>query len=41
MKSLGANIFYSRGEADDAIGLEAVVEPWLEGLGEALEKVHS
>lgn len=32
MDLLGAQKFYHRGEADDATGLESVVEPWLEGL---------
>jgi sulfite reductase alpha subunit-like flavoprotein len=31
-KKLGASKLYKRGEADDAYGLEAVVEPWIEGL---------
>ena len=32
MTRLGAKKFYYRAEADDATGLEAEVEPWLEGL---------
>ena len=40
MKQLGAQEFYYRGEADDATSLELVVEPWLEGLPSALEKIH-
>ena len=41
MKQLGGHSFFYRGEADDAIGLEQVVEPWLEGLPEALTKVKN
>lgn len=36
---LGATRFYQRGEADDAYGLEIVVEPWIEGLFPILEKL--
>jgi len=32
LELLGATKFYYRGEADDATGLEEVVEPWLEGI---------
>ena len=35
-KLLGASPFYYRAEADDAIGLEQAIEPWLEGLPTAL-----
>lgn len=35
---MGANKFYYRGEADDATGLEEVVEPWLEGVQESIRK---
>ena len=35
---LGATKFYYRAEADDATGLEAEVEPWLEGLQPAVDK---
>eukprot|EP00163_Fabomonas_tropica_P030858 TRINITY_DN7144_c0_g1_i2.p1 TRINITY_DN7144_c0_g1~~TRINITY_DN7144_c0_g1_i2.p1 ORF type:complete len:745 (-),score=144.72 TRINITY_DN7144_c0_g1_i2:95-2287(-) len=38
MKACGAQEFYQRGEADDATGLEAVVEPWIAGLWPALDK---
>jgi sulfite reductase (NADPH) flavoprotein alpha-component len=38
MIDLGAKLFYKRGEADDATGLEEVVEPWIEGLYAQLEK---
>lgn len=36
LSKLGAQRFYDRGDADDGIGLEVVVEPWLEGLWGAL-----
>ena len=36
MKSMGATSFYYRAEADDAVGLEEVVEPWLEGIQQAV-----
>lgn len=35
---LGAQHFYDTGYADDAVGLELVVEPWMEGLWSALRK---
>lgn len=35
---LGAKRFYYKGEADDATGLEEVVEPWLEGVQAAIRK---
>lgn len=34
---LGAQHFYSTGYADDAVGLELTVEPWIEGLWGALQ----
>eukprot|EP00054_Salpingoeca_dolichothecata_P003146 m.25560 g.25560 ORF g.25560 m.25560 type:complete len:701 (+) comp13581_c0_seq1:109-2211(+) len=37
--ALGAQCFYPPGWADDATGLEIVVEPWREGLPAALKKV--
>eukprot|EP00761_Pharyngomonas_kirbyi_P001513 gb/GECH01001517.1/.p1 GENE.gb/GECH01001517.1/~~gb/GECH01001517.1/.p1 ORF type:complete len:671 (+),score=159.66 gb/GECH01001517.1/:1-2013(+) len=37
MKEIGATRFYDRGEADDATGLEDVVEPWIDGLWNAIE----
>jgi len=39
LSELGAERFYSRGDADDAVGLEQVVEPWIEGLWKKLEEV--
>ncbi|CDF32263.1 Methionine synthase reductase MTRR [Chondrus crispus] len=36
LAKLGATRFYKRGDADDGVGLELVVEPWLEGLWTAL-----
>jgi methionine synthase reductase len=38
LKTLGAKFFYNKGEADEATGLEDVVEPWLEGLYPAIKK---
>ncbi|EEC08151.1 methionine synthase, putative, partial [Ixodes scapularis] len=35
-EALGAERFYETGYADDAVGLELVVEPWIEGLWQAL-----
>ena len=32
MRDLGATVFQARGDADEAVGLEAVVEPWKERL---------
>jgi sulfite reductase alpha subunit-like flavoprotein len=37
---LGAQRFYKKGEADDAYGLEMVVEPWIEGLYKEIEKLN-
>ncbi|KAI9268982.1 hypothetical protein BDA99DRAFT_603175 [Phascolomyces articulosus] len=39
LKSLGATVFYEKGLADDAEGLENVVDPWIEKLWDALPKV--
>lgn len=36
---LGANQFHEPGFADDGIGMEIVVEPWIDGLWNPLEKV--
>ncbi|KAI8337284.1 hypothetical protein BC941DRAFT_397347 [Chlamydoabsidia padenii] len=38
-KELGATVFYDKGLADDAEGLENVVDPWIEQLWEVLPKV--
>ncbi|XP_062519373.1 methionine synthase reductase-like [Corticium candelabrum] len=39
LTELGATPFYDTGYADDAVGLERVVEPWTEGLFPALKKL--
>ena len=39
LSKLGAVKFYNRGEADDAYGLEIVVEPWIEALYPILENL--
>ena len=36
LRELGAKEFYYMGEADDATGLEATFEPWLEGIQAAV-----
>lgn len=36
---LGAERFHRRGDADDGVGLELVVEPWLESLQSTLEAI--
>jgi sulfite reductase alpha subunit-like flavoprotein len=39
LNKIGASKFYQRGEADDAYGLENVVEPWIDGLYPKLEYI--
>ncbi|XP_059132576.1 methionine synthase reductase [Peromyscus eremicus] len=38
LQELGAQRFYDTGHADDCVGLELVVEPWVAGLWAALTK---
>uniref|UniRef100_V9KHA8 Methionine synthase reductase n=1 Tax=Callorhinchus milii TaxID=7868 RepID=V9KHA8_CALMI len=38
LQQLGAQHFYATGYADDSVGLELVVEPWIEGLWAALRE---
>ncbi|XP_045209128.2 methionine synthase reductase-like [Mercenaria mercenaria] len=38
LQDLGAKRFYDSGWADDAVGLEVAVEPWLDGLWSALKR---
>ncbi|XP_078394858.1 methionine synthase reductase isoform X1 [Cetorhinus maximus] len=39
LQQLGAEHFYATGYADDGVGLELVVEPWIQGLWDALKDV--
>ncbi|MBN3304028.1 MTRR reductase, partial [Amia calva] len=41
LQELGAKHFYATGHADDGVGLELVVDPWIEGLWEAIRKAYS
>ncbi|XP_036081654.1 methionine synthase reductase isoform X3 [Rousettus aegyptiacus] len=41
LQELGARRFYDTGHADDCVGLELVVEPWIAGLWAALEKLFA
>ncbi|XP_034998099.2 methionine synthase reductase [Hippoglossus stenolepis] len=37
LQELGATQFYAAGYADDGVGLEVVLDPWLEGLWKAIK----
>uniref|UniRef100_A0A8P4GDB1 Methionine synthase reductase n=1 Tax=Dicentrarchus labrax TaxID=13489 RepID=A0A8P4GDB1_DICLA len=37
LQELGAKQFYATGYADDGVGLEVVVDPWLDGLWKAIK----
>ncbi|KAE8279939.1 Methionine synthase reductase [Larimichthys crocea] len=39
LQELGAKQFYATGYADDGVGLEVVVDPWLDGLWKAIKGV--
>ncbi|XP_054621064.1 methionine synthase reductase isoform X2 [Dunckerocampus dactyliophorus] len=41
LQELGAQQFYATGYADDGVGLEVVVDPWLEGLWTAVKAAIS
>uniref|UniRef100_A0A3Q3VZL7 Methionine synthase reductase n=1 Tax=Mola mola TaxID=94237 RepID=A0A3Q3VZL7_MOLML len=41
LQELGAKQFYPTGYADDGVGLEVVVDPWLDGLWEAIKEALS
>ncbi|KAJ8376585.1 hypothetical protein SKAU_G00071650 [Synaphobranchus kaupii] len=41
LQELGGKHFYATGHADDGVGSELVVDPWIEGLWEATEKVQA
>uniref|UniRef100_A0A6Q2ZMA0 Methionine synthase reductase n=1 Tax=Esox lucius TaxID=8010 RepID=A0A6Q2ZMA0_ESOLU len=41
LQELGAKHFYATGYADDGVGLELVLDPWLEGLWEAIRRALS
>ncbi|XP_046879819.1 methionine synthase reductase isoform X1 [Hypomesus transpacificus] len=41
LQELGGKHFYATGHADDGVGLELVVDPWLEGLWDAIKGAYS
>ncbi|XP_047423665.1 methionine synthase reductase [Mugil cephalus] len=41
LQELGAKQFYASGYADDGTGLEVVIDPWLEGLWDAIKEAVS
>ncbi|XP_028812932.1 methionine synthase reductase-like isoform X2 [Denticeps clupeoides] len=41
LQELGGKRFYATGHADDAVGLELVVDSWIEGLWDAVRKALS
>ncbi|CAL8311552.1 unnamed protein product [Merluccius merluccius] len=41
LQELGANHFYATGHADDGVGLELVLDPWLEGVWDAIQAAIS
>ncbi|XP_030204865.1 methionine synthase reductase isoform X1 [Gadus morhua] len=41
LQELGANHFYATGHADDGTGLEVVLDPWIEGVWDAIKAALS
>ncbi|CAL8292869.1 unnamed protein product [Lota lota] len=41
LQELGANHFYATGHADDGTGLEVVLDPWIEGVWDAIKAAIS